>query len=62
MHHEVWGEITYPFPSYNDRIGDVLGMDKQLRDTLYWPCDFVSMLELKLTHVGKSGPLCQYVE
>ena len=30
-----------------------LGMDMYLHPTLYWACDYLSMLELKLNHVSK---------
>ena len=33
-----------------------LGMDKWFHPTLYWACDYLSMLGLKLNHVSKSGP------
>ena len=33
-----------------------LGMDKLLRPTHYLACGYLSMLGLKLNHVGKSGP------
>ena len=36
-----------------------LGMDKQFRPILYWVCNYISMLGLKLNHVIKSGPMRQ---
>ena len=33
-----------------------LGMYKQFYLTLYWACDYLSMLGLKLNHVSKRGP------
>ena len=33
-----------------------LGMDKLFHPTLYNGCDYLSMLGLRLNHVGKSGP------
>ena len=32
-----------------------LGMDKWFHPTLYWACDYLSMLGLKLNHVSKRG-------
>ena len=32
-----------------------LGMDKWFNPTLFWACDYLSMLGLKLNHVSKSG-------
>ena len=32
-----------------------LGMDKLFHRTLYWACDYLSMLGLKLNHVSKIG-------
>ena len=31
-------------------------MDKWIHPTLYWKCDYLSMLGLKLNHVSKRGP------
>ena len=31
-----------------------LGMDKLLHPTLYWTCDYLSMLGLRVIHVGKT--------
>ena len=33
-----------------------LGMDEWFHPTVYWACDYLSMLELKLYHVSKRGP------
>ena len=33
-----------------------LAMDKSFRPTLYWACDYLSMLGFKLNHVSKRGP------
>ena len=35
-----------------------LGMDKLFHPTLYWSCDYLSVLGLKLNHVSKRGPRC----
>ena len=31
------------------------GMDKWFDPTLYWACDYLSMLGLKSTHISKRG-------
>ena len=49
IHYEVMGEITYPFQT-------VMILDEQFCPTLYWACDYLSMLGLKLSHVCKQGP------
>ena len=36
-------------------------MDKYVHSTLYWTCDDLSMLGLKLINVGKRGPSSQLV-
>ena len=33
----------------------ILGIDKKFHLTLYWACDYLSMLGLKLNHVSKRG-------
>ena len=38
-----------------------LGMDKLFHPTLYWACDYLSMLGLKLNRVCKSGPWQQAI-
>ena len=35
-----------------------LEMDKKFHPTLYWVCDYLSTLRLKLIHVSKRGPWC----
>ena len=35
-------------------------MNKEFLPTLYHECDYLSMLELKLNHVSKKGPLTYY--
>ena len=35
-----------------------LGMDKQFHPTLYWTCDYLSMLGLKFNHVSKRDHRC----
>ena len=36
-----------------------LGMDTQFHLTLYWACDYLSILGLKLNHVSERGPWIQ---
>ena len=48
----MWYEITYPFPNSD-------GMEKYFHPTLYWTCDYLSMLVFKLFHVSKRGPMGQ---
>ena len=47
IHYKVWDEITYRWS---------LGMDEKIHPTLYWPCNYLSMLGLKSNHVSKMGP------
>ena len=35
-----------------------LEMDMQFHTTLYWTCDYASMLGLKSAHISKRGPRC----
>ena len=56
IHYYVWDNITYPFPYPNDATADVFGMDTLFHPTLYWACDYLSMLGLRLIHVSERGP------
>ena len=38
-----------------------LGMDKKFHPTLYWACDYLSMLRWMLNHVSKRGPRVQFL-
>ena len=49
--YKVWDEITYSFLNFNGGTFEV-----KFYPTLYWACDYLSMLGLKLIHVSKSGP------
>ena len=49
----MWDEITYTLANFT---GASLEMNKWFHPTLYWTCDYLSMLELKLIHVKKNGP------
>ena len=47
----MWEEITYPFPNLTQWN---LEMDKKTHPTLYWACDYLSILDwLMLIHVSK---------
>ena len=35
-----------------------LGTDKYVYHTLYWACDYLSVLWLKLIHISKRGQMC----
>ena len=48
----VFDEITYPFPNFRS-----LRIDKQFHPTRYNACDYLSMLELNLTHISYRGIL-----
>ena len=59
----MWNKITYPFINFSGCTFS-LGMDKWFHPTLYWACDYLSMLGLKLHHVSKMargwGDVCGY--
>ena len=44
----MWGEITYPFLNFNGAT--VINL------TLYWACDYLFMVGLKLNRVSKREP------
>ena len=46
-HYKVWDEITYPFPKLQWLHHWSLRLDKWFHPTLYWACDYISMLGLK---------------
>ena len=52
-----WNYISIPKLQRCNRWS--LGMDKYFHSTLYWACDYLSMLGLKLNHVSKRsyGPV-----
>ena len=64
--HDAWNlyGIVYLWPllltwvNFNPKLGKRLnfGIDKQFHPTLYWACDYFSMLVFKLIHVSESGP------
>ena len=53
---KMWNEITYAFPTPTV----ILGMDMQFHPTLYYGCNYLSMLWLKLIHVIKRGQRATY--
>ena len=50
IHYKWWDEIAYPFLNFNG-----LGMDKYFHPICFWPCNYLSMLGLKLIHVSRRG-------
>ena len=48
IHYKVWDEITYPFPNVNSAT------------TLYWTCDYLSMLGLKIMPCYQKGSQLWY--
>ena len=53
--------MTYPFQNNNGTTievatVEVLGMDKQFHQALYWSCNYLSMLWWKLNQGSKRGP------
>ena len=57
-HYNMCDESISPFLNFNgsklQRFNRwSLGMDKWFHPTLYWACDYLSMLGLKLNHVSK---------
>ena len=56
MPGKVWGEINHlSIPKLQRLHHWSLGMDKWFHPILYWTCDYLSMLGLKLNHVSKRG-------
>ena len=63
IHYKVWDEITYTFPNFNGTAVEVwewvsnfvcerMGI---LTPRVYWTLDYISMLGLKLIHIGKKA-------
>ena len=52
FHHTLWDETIYLFQN----ITSCTGVGKWFHWTLYWTCDYLSMMRLKLIHVSKSDP------
>ena len=55
IHYKEWGDIRYPFPNFKGAIIEVWEWIR-FHPTLYGACDYLSMLGLKLIHVGIKGP------
>ena len=51
----MWDEITDPFLNFNGCTVEVKEWISVFHPALYWVCDYLSMLGLKLIHVSKSG-------
>ena len=49
-----WNYLS--IPRLQQPCCSILGMDKHFHHTLYWACDYSSMLGWKLFHVNKRGP------
>ena len=47
IRYKVWGEITYALPNFKSAAVEV--WEWIFLSTLYWACDYLSMLGLKLT-------------
>ena len=56
IHDKVWSEITYPFPNFNGITVEIWEWISNFIPTLYWACDYLSILVDKLIHVSKRGP------
>ena len=52
-----WNNLSIPKLQRCNRWS--LGMHKWFPPTLYWVCDYLSMMGLKLIHVSKRGPRSQ---
>ena len=50
----IAGEITYPFP--NNSVAVEVWEWISNSSHIYWACDHLSMLGLKVIHVSKGGP------
>ena len=61
VHKKVQDQIAHQFPYSNVCTIEVLKWKIQFYDTLYWACDNLSMLELKLIHVNKRGQRKQMI-
>ena len=60
INHKVGDEITYPFPNFNSTAVEVWEWISNFIPTLYWACDYLSVLGFQLIYVsvrGFSGPI-----
>ena len=59
IHYKVLDEITYPFPHFFN--GAAIGVWEWISNftspTIYWTCNYLSILGLTLNHVRKRGPI-----
>ena len=55
IHNKVWDKITYPFPNFDFSTIEVWEWISYFYSTLYWACDYLYMLRLKLIHVSERG-------
>ena len=62
IRYKVWDEINYPFLNFNCVIVEVLEWISYFTPTLYWACNYLSILGLKLNHVSKRGHWCLFTE
>ena len=51
--YKLWDEITYLLPNFNDKTVELWESLRNFKPTLYWVYDYLSILGLKLIHVGK---------
>ena len=51
----MWDEITYPFLNFNSATVEVWEWISNFTPHFTGPCDYLSMLGLKLNHVSKRG-------
>ena len=57
IYYKSWGEITYPFANFNSATAEVLEwINNFIEHWFSWTFDYLSMLELRLIHVGKRSP------
>ena len=59
IHYAGWGEIAYPFLNFNGYTIEVWEWINH--PCLHLICDYLSMLTLKLIHVGKLGPSANFL-
>ena len=55
VHYKVWDEIIYQFPNFNGCTVE-FGNGWVISSHIYWACDYLCILVLKLNHVSKRGP------
>ena len=57
IQYKVRDDISHPFLNLNGATVEVWEWVKCFHHTLYWACDYLSMLGLKLIHVNKRRPM-----